>query len=44
LVIDPDNENALKNKDEDLREKIPDLTLLYSDTSSELAGNPAYTL
>lgn len=29
---------------QDLKEKIPDLTLLYSDTSSELAGNPAYTL
>jgi hypothetical protein len=29
---------------QDLREKFPGLTLLYSDTSSELAGNPAYTL
>jgi hypothetical protein len=29
---------------QDLNEKFPDLTLLYSDTSSELAGNPAYTL
>jgi hypothetical protein len=29
---------------QNLREKFPDLTLLYSDTSSELAGNPAYTL
>jgi hypothetical protein len=28
----------------DLSEKFPDLTLLYSDTSSELAGNPAYTI
>ena len=29
---------------QDLSEKFPDLTLLYSDTSSELAGNPAYTI
>jgi hypothetical protein len=29
---------------QDLSEKFPDLTLLYSDTSSELAGNLAYTL
>ncbi|HZD36638.1 MAG TPA: hypothetical protein VE130_15650 [Nitrososphaeraceae archaeon] len=29
---------------QNLREKFQDLTLLSSDTSSELAGNPAYTL
>lgn len=29
---------------QDLSEKFPDLALLYSDTSSELAGHPAYTL